>query len=97
MLAQISQLVPAPILGTCVWGMMAFLGWSVWAALREGISRLTKLHQIPCNRCLYCTGDYRLKCTVSPCTAFTEDAIGCRDFEPTDHSVPKYAGYHKHS
>lgn len=93
-LSQISQLVPAPILGTCVWGMMTLLSWSIWAALREAITRLTKLHQIPCDRCLYFTGDYRLKCTVNPCVAFTEDAIDCRDFAPAS-SIPACAGCSK--
>ncbi|NJO79816.1 MAG: hypothetical protein HC827_15765 [Cyanobacteria bacterium RM1_2_2] len=95
MLAQGSQLIPPPVLGTCVWGMMALFGWSLWAALREGIIRLKALHQIPCDRCMYCTGDYRLKCAVRPYTAFTEEAIGCRDFEPTEYAVPKRAKYGK--
>lgn len=86
-LAQVSQPIPAPVLGTCVWGMLTLLGWRIWATLREGIARLRTLHQIPCNRCLYCTGDYRLKCTVDPCAAFTEEAIGCRDFEPISYTI----------
>ena len=48
--------------------------------VREAIAHLQRLHQIPCDRCTYFTGDYRLKCTVNPTTAMSEQAIGCRDF-----------------
>lgn len=52
-------------------------------ALQDGVARLKRLHQIPCSRCAYFTGDYRLKCTVHPCKALTEDALDCRDYAPT--------------
>ncbi len=55
---------------------------TAFLAVREGIAHLKKLHQIPCDRCAFYTGEYRLKCTVRPYTAFTEEAIGCRDYEP---------------
>lgn len=61
--------------------MLVFL-WSASLALREGFQQLRRLHQIPCSNCEFFTNDYRLKCTVRPCVACTEDAIGCTDFEP---------------
>ena len=55
--------------------------------LKQAISHLKRLHQIPCNKCAYFTGDYRLKCTVNPIDAMSENAIGCRDFMHGDHHV----------
>jgi hypothetical protein len=49
-------------------------------AVQEGMIKLRKLHQIPCHRCIFATGDYRLKCTVNPCQAFSEAAIDCLDY-----------------
>jgi hypothetical protein len=69
-------------------GLISGFSWSVWQALKIGVPHLRQLHQVPCDRCLYATGDYRLKCTVCPCTAFSLAAIDCRDFVPTDRIVP---------
>ncbi len=66
----------------CTWTLLVLFLWSVWQALREGISQLTRLHKIPCSDCEFFTNDYRLKCTVRPFSACTEEAIGCSDFEP---------------
>ncbi|ELS04432.1 hypothetical protein Xen7305DRAFT_00041650 [Xenococcus sp. PCC 7305] len=41
----------------------------------QGINYIKKIHQIPCSNCVYFTGDHRLKCTVNPVNALTEDAI----------------------
>lgn len=51
----------------------------------SGLTYVKKLHQVPCNRCIYFTGDYRLKCTVNPLMALSEETIDCR-FEPIAHS-----------
>jgi hypothetical protein len=82
LITDVSQPVPAPVLGICVWSSLTVFLWSIWLAFRDGIVHLKRLHQIPCPNCLYFTGDYRLKCTVNPCSALTEEAIGCRDFAP---------------
>ncbi|MBW4655874.1 MAG: hypothetical protein KME20_22965 [Kaiparowitsia implicata GSE-PSE-MK54-09C] len=52
------------------------------SSLKHGIEHVQQLHRVPCDRCKFFTGDYRLKCPVHPCTACTLDAIDCRDFEP---------------
>jgi hypothetical protein len=52
----------------------------------EGIHYLQHVHEIPCDRCAFCTGDYRLKCAVHPSKAFTETAIHCLDYEPHQSS-----------
>jgi hypothetical protein len=64
---------------------IAIFIWSFWKAVLEGITHLKKLHAIPCSRSAYFTGDYRIKCTVHPRDALTEEAINCRDFSPREH------------
>jgi hypothetical protein len=49
--------------------------------MQDGMARLRRLHQVPCSRCAYFTGEYRLKCAVHPCRALSELAIGCTDYE----------------
>lgn len=65
----------------CAWAFIALLCWSAWNTCRHGIQQLKRLHGIPCSRCMYFTGDYRLKCTVHPYTALSEDALNCGDFD----------------
>lgn len=57
-----------------------FCVWRIIYTLRQGVGYVKRLHQIPCSRCTYFTGDYRLKCTVHPIFALTEEAIGCVDY-----------------
>ncbi|PSF37937.1 hypothetical protein C7H19_08155 [Aphanothece hegewaldii CCALA 016] len=72
----------------------SFLAWlligvSLWKIREISVSGLTyvkKLHQVPCDKCIYFTGDYRLKCTVNPYMALSEEAINCRDFESIAYS-----------
>lgn len=70
------------ILAVLGWGMLLGMLWQILGALRSAIAISTRMHQIPCPRCRFFTGDYRLKCTVSPYIASTSTAIGCRDFHP---------------
>ena len=69
------------------------LFWRLIAIARIAVRHLQRLHQIPCSKCAYFTGDYRLKCTVQPMVAMSEEAIGCRDFlyrdYPPDTLSPK--------
>lgn len=71
--------------------VLVFVG-SLYLAVRDGIARLRRLHQIPCSRCAFFTGDYRLKCTVHPLTALSEEAIGCRDFEQREALTNRQQG-----
>lgn len=66
--------------------LMITFSWSVVRASKEGAKRLKKLHNIPCYQCDFFTGDFRLKCTVNPSTACSEEALGCIDFEPKRRS-----------
>ena len=65
-----------------VWTLI-FIGlfWRLVTIIKQAIDHLQRLHQIPCHKCTYFTGDYRLKCTVNPTDAMLEQAIGCRDFQ----------------
>ncbi|MBD2165569.1 hypothetical protein H6G04_14315 [Calothrix membranacea FACHB-236] len=63
------------------WIIMILLFWSLGITLKKGISFLWKLHQVPCHNCEFFTNEYRLKCTVHPKKACSEQAIGCIDFE----------------
>jgi hypothetical protein len=53
---------------------------STWKTIKKDWHHLNRLHQIPCDRCIFFTGEYNLKCTVHPDKALNEDAIGCLDY-----------------
>ncbi len=72
-------MILCPIL---ICSLLVILCLSICAAVRDGITRLKRLHQVPCSHCAFFTGDYRLKCTVHPSKALSEEAIGCLDYEP---------------
>ncbi|WP_086936319.1 hypothetical protein [Chamaesiphon minutus] len=62
-------------------GLIRF-AWSTWKNLKKDWNHLQRLHQIPCHRCGFFTGEYNLKCTVHPYKALSEQAIGCMDYQP---------------
>ncbi|MFP4133819.1 MAG: hypothetical protein ACLFQP_05425 [Halothece sp.] len=68
------------------WGFIIFCLWNGWRVTKRGTNYLKTLHQVPCSRCAFFTNDHRLKCTVNPYEAGTEEAINCRDFEPKGES-----------
>ncbi len=57
-----------------------FIVWKILQITNQGINYIKKIHQIPCANCVYFKGDYRLKCTVEPIKAMTENAIACKNF-----------------
>ena len=71
-----------PICCVCAWLLIILVGWSMWTAARDSINTAKQMHQIPCSGCQYFTDDYRLKCTVNPSMANTEEAIECMDYQP---------------
>jgi hypothetical protein len=70
-----------PICFVTAWGIVLIVGWSVLAALRDGVKQVKHLHQIPCANCQFFTNSYYLKCPVHPSMALSEEAIGCRDYQ----------------
>ncbi|ABB57569.1 hypothetical protein PCC6311_1629 [Synechococcus elongatus PCC 6311] len=77
-----NQIIINSVCPICIWLVLTLFFLSVLCALQDGAAQLKRLHQVPCNRCAFSTGDHRLKCTVRPCQAFSEEAICCIDFEP---------------
>lgn len=72
----------------CMIGILSLICIGLWKFLltfKSGINYVKRLHQIPCSRCAFFTGDYRLKCTVHPHKALTETALNCVDYEPTNN------------
>ncbi|MCX5965414.1 MAG: hypothetical protein NT070_20485 [Cyanobacteria bacterium] len=78
------------ILSFIAWGSVLYFVYSLGNTSVEGWKQLRRMHQVPCSRCLYFTGDYNLKCSVRPCDALTEQAIGCRDFEIVTRKRPRF-------
>ena len=72
LLLQLRLVGAFSILGLC--------GWSIISFIVDAIAQAKRMHQIPCTKCRFFTGDYRLKCTVNPSAANTEQAIGCGDY-----------------
>jgi hypothetical protein len=60
--------------------VFSLVTWRLIKITQKALNHLRRLHQIPCSSCAFFTGDYRLKCTVNPITAMSEEAINCRDF-----------------
>ncbi|MBD2346123.1 hypothetical protein [Anabaena subtropica] len=70
-----------PICFVTAWFVIILLAWSLWSATRDSIKTAKQMHQIPCSGCQFFTDDYRLKCTVHPSIANTEEAINCMDYQ----------------
>jgi hypothetical protein len=73
-------LVPICFVGA--WTLIILVVLSLWTAARDSVTTAKLMHQIPCTGCQYFTDDYRLKCTVRPSIANTEEAIDCSDYQP---------------
>lgn len=71
-------LMPLRFVGGC--SLLGLAAWSLIGAVYSIVSQARKMHQIPCTKCRFFTGDYRLKCTVKPQIANTEQAISCSDY-----------------
>lgn len=81
-LVQLIQPILVPLCFLLAWVFIITLVWSVYSALKDTTERAQKMHQIPCTNCQFFTNDYRLKCTVQPRVANTEQAIDCSDYCP---------------
>ncbi len=79
-LLQQFQEVLQPIFFVSAWVLLFLLGWTLVRTITDLINRSKKMHEIPCTNCKFFTNDYRLKCTVQPRLANTEQAISCPDF-----------------
>lgn len=61
------------------YSLLGLVGWSLVSFAIDAYNTAKKMHQIPCTKCRFFTGDHRLKCTVNPHVANTEEAIDCPD------------------
>nr|WP_042342501.1 hypothetical protein [Calothrix sp. PCC 7507] len=75
------QLLLIPICFISAWSLIILVAWNLWTAARDSVATAKQMHQIPCPGCQFFTDDYRLKCTVHPSIANTEEAIDCGDFQ----------------
>jgi hypothetical protein len=81
------QPILVPICFLSAWSLSFLVCWSLWNAIQDGAATAQKMHQIPCSGCQFFTNDYRLKCTVRPSIANTEDAVSCMDYQPKTNSM----------
>ena len=61
------------------YSLLGLAGLSLASFVIDTVATAKRMHQIPCTKCRFFTGDYRLKCTVNPDIANTEQAIDCPD------------------
>jgi hypothetical protein len=71
-----------PICFITAWTVTILVVLSLWTAARDSVTTAKQMHQIPCSGCQFFTDNYRLKCTVRPSIANTEEAIDCLDYQP---------------
>ncbi|MEH2168204.1 MAG: hypothetical protein V7K41_16435 [Nostoc sp.] len=71
-----------PICFLIAWTVTILVVLSLWTAARDSVATAKQMHQIPCTGCQFFTDNYRLKCTVRPSIANTEEAIDCLDYQP---------------
>ncbi|MHC5610753.1 MAG: hypothetical protein ACYTXA_06990 [Nostoc sp.] len=71
-----------PICFVVAWTVIILVVLNLWAAARDSVTTAKQMHQIPCTGCQFFTDNYRLKCTVRPSIANTEEAINCSDYQP---------------
>jgi hypothetical protein len=70
-----------PICFFIAWSTIILVLLNLWTATQTTVKTAEKMHKIPCANCQFFTNNYRLKCTVNPYIANTEEAIGCQDYQ----------------
>ena len=75
------QPILVPVCFCLAWLSVVLGALSIYSAVKDGVDISQKMHRIPCADCQFFTGDYRLKCTVRPTVANTEEAINCIDYQ----------------
>ena len=78
---HVLRAIPAQVLAILAWAIALLAIWQLFSAGRETVQRSQAMHKIPCANCDFFTNDHRLKCTVHPERALTEEAVNCQDFE----------------
>jgi hypothetical protein len=78
---QLLSGILVPLCFCLTWLFLFALAATLWQEIRNFIQRSQLMHAIPCTHCQFFTQDYRLKCTVKPLIANTEEAIHCSDYQ----------------
>jgi len=73
--------VLVPLCFITAWLLIIAFLTSLFSGIRQTMNRAQQMHQIPCYNCRFFTNDHRLKCTVNPKIANTEEAINCFDYQ----------------
>lgn len=73
--------VLVPLCFSAAWLFVIALLTSLLSGVRQTVNSAQQMHQIPCYNCKFFTNDHRLKCTVNPKIASTEEAINCFDYQ----------------
>ncbi len=77
---SILETITTPLRFLVACSLLGLCGWTLLSAILDVIARGKQMHQVPCTKCRFFTQDYRLKCTVQPHIANTEQAIDCSDY-----------------
>lgn len=76
---SLGALSPVRFLFACL--LLFLCAWSLISPLLIAVAEAKQMHRIPCANCRFFTNNHRLKCTVKPQIANTEEAINCRDYQ----------------
>jgi hypothetical protein len=79
-LVGVFQSFIVPFCWVCAWVFMVMLGLTLKNTVSDLADRAKQMHKVPCTNCQFFTDNYRLKCSVNPYIANTEDAIDCSDY-----------------
>lgn len=79
-LIQAIEPILVPLCFVLAWVLLILLGLTMAMAIRDTLARAKQMHQIPCATCQYFTNNHRLKCSIHPMSANTENAIDCSDY-----------------
>jgi hypothetical protein len=86
-LIQAIQPFLIPLCFCLAWAIVILGLLTVLLAIKDGVANAKRMHQIPCSHCQFFTNDHRLKCTIHPSIANSEQAINCRDYCATNQSM----------
>jgi hypothetical protein len=70
-----------PLCFLTAWILLYLIISNLFFAARDLSKTVKLMHQIPCTNCQFFVNDSRLKCTVRPAIANTEEAINCYDYQ----------------
>ena len=81
-LLELIQPILVPLCFVLAWIFIWLLLRNILSTVNALVARAKQMHRIPCTHCQFFVDDHRLKCTVQPYVANTEQAINCSDYHP---------------